>query len=111
MNSVRGYRENRLVRDNGMFSSVEFQIPVIFSNQEENILQLIPFLDFGKSWNNDSHNPDLKSLASIGLGFKLTITRHIHMEVYGGIPIRDIHTSDNDLQDEGFHFQLTGSFF
>ncbi len=41
INTVRGYRENQLVADNGILGSIEFRIPLTYNPQ---VLQVTPFL-------------------------------------------------------------------
>lgn len=110
MHTVRGYRENRLVRDNGMTASLELQVPILEDHGDESVLQGIIFLDFGKSWNSDTHTPDPKSLPGAGFGIKLAMIRHLQLQVYYGMALRSIHTSGHDLQDHGVHFELSGHF-
>ena len=45
LRTVRGYRENQIVRDNGFVSSVELRIPVYRSPLGRPVVQLIPFVD------------------------------------------------------------------
>lgn len=111
MNSVRGFRENRLVRDNGLAGSVEFHVPLFRSSSSENTFQLVPFTDFGWSWNAKGYTPQPRTLSSAGLGFIWTIADRITAQAYWGIPIRKIEKPGNDLQDNGFHFQITGQVF
>lgn len=47
--TVRGYRENELVRDNGYAVSAELRYPVW--SGEKTLLQIAPFMDFGTAWN------------------------------------------------------------
>jgi hemolysin activation/secretion protein len=46
-NTVRGYRENQLVRDTGVFASAELRVPIIRSERWGEVLQVAPFFDFG----------------------------------------------------------------
>lgn len=108
MNSVRGYRQNLFVRDNGIVTSLEFRMPLICNNLREDFFQLAPFVDFGRSWNTNNNTPEPKSISSIGLGLLWAITKKINLQVYGGLALRNVETIGKDLQDQGFHFQLIG---
>ncbi len=111
MNSVRGYRENQLVRDNGVVSSFELRLPVIRNRQRKVIVQFAPFADFGWSWNARGETPEPKSISSIGAGIRWRIRENIHFNIYAGYPLREIENLDHDLQDEGIHFQLNWQMF
>lgn len=106
-NSVRGYRENQLVRDNGWVSSLEFRYPLWRDETGFSALQLAAFADYGHAWNKDGDTPAPRSLSSAGLGLRWDPTLHLHAELYGAIPFRDIHQTDGDLQDDGIYFLLT----
>ncbi len=112
--SVRGYRENLMVRDNGLSSSLELRVPLfrlplldLSEGQEEGKVQLAPFFDWGYAWNTDRHTPSQKNLSSIGLGIRWDPTSKIHAQVYWGIPMRHVDNLDNDLQDSGIHFSVS----
>ena len=111
MNSVRGYRENQLVRDNGLSASLEFRVPVIRDRTGGAIVQFAPFIDFGRSWNTGNSTPDPKSISSAGAGIVWAVTQDINLQAYWGIPLRSIESSGNTLQDQGIHFQITGQLF
>ncbi|MGA1844976.1 MAG: ShlB/FhaC/HecB family hemolysin secretion/activation protein [bacterium] len=108
MNSVRGYRENRLVRDNGLASSVEVRIPIISNHRGEAPLQAATFLDYGRSWNTNTPTPEPTSLSSIGIGIRGLIAGRISLAVYWGIPLRDLPVTERDIQDDGIHVQIEG---
>ncbi len=111
MNSVRGYRENQLVRDNGVTTSLEFRIPVVHNRKQEEIVYLAPFGDMGWSWHTEADTPKPRYISSVGLGLRWKITPNIHFKIYGAKALRNMENADHDLQDEGFHFKLTGTLF
>jgi hemolysin activation/secretion protein len=51
--TVRGYRENELVRDNGIISSLEVRVPLWSDTPGRPMVELAPFFDWGNSWNTD----------------------------------------------------------
>jgi len=110
MESVRGYRENRLVRDNGIASSIELRVPVFRNKQGESIVQLCPFFDTGAAWSTGGDTTDPDSISSAGLGLRWAISSKINFQIYGGIPFR-VFKNSNDLQDKGVHFRLSGYAF
>lgn len=101
--TVRGYRQNQLVADNGVVGGVEVRIPLT-SNVET--LQLLPFFDIGTVWNNRDRNPDPQTLASLGLGLQWQPISGLLLRADYGLPL--IVTSDrgSSLQDNGFNFSL-----
>ena len=70
-NSIRGYRENELVRDQGFALSIEFRYPLLDSTTFPGSLTAIPFMDFGGSWDVSKSN-DIEYLHSVGLGLVWT---------------------------------------
>ncbi|MBF0457764.1 MAG: ShlB/FhaC/HecB family hemolysin secretion/activation protein [Nitrospirae bacterium] len=111
MDSVRGYRQNVLVRDNGIFSSLEFRVPVYGSGARPEIVQLVPFFDYGYSWNTKSETPDPRGIAGTGVGIRWAVTDKILFQIYGAHPFRNISVTDKDLQDKSIYFKLTTQVF
>lgn len=115
--TVRGYRENQLVRDNALVTSLEFRIPVfrlpipgISRGFEEGMVQVAPFADFGWAWNSDLPTPDPDTISSVGLGVRWDPSPRIHCEIYWGLPLRDFDNPDENLQDSGIHFLVSWHF-
>ncbi|HAR32710.1 MAG TPA: ShlB/FhaC/HecB family hemolysin secretion/activation protein [Desulfobacter sp.] len=115
--TVRGYRENQLVRDNALVTSLEFRIPVfrlpipgISRGFEEGMVQVAPFADFGWAWNTDLPTPDPDTISSVGLGVRWDPSPRIHCEIYWGLALRDFDNPDENLQDSGIHFLVSWHF-
>lgn len=111
--SVRGYRENTLVRDNGFIASLESRIPVIRNYFLADFLEFCQFADFGTAWNKDLPTPKPRSIGSVGLGlrwgatFKYPVLLRPQFEIYWGVPLKHVDTSGNwNLQDSGIHFRF-----
>lgn len=108
--SVRGYRENQLVRDYGFVTSLEYRIPVLRGLFRDSAgrptLQLAPFVDGGGAWNVDRDTPDPRTISSAGVGLRWDPHRRVHAELYWAAPLREIDNPGHDLQDEGIHFLL-----
>lgn len=116
--SVRGYRENQLVRDNGVIASIETRIPLIRDAAWADYLQLAPFFDFGHAWYSESSTPGPKNLSSVGVGLRWALTlltnplpTTANLEVYWGHALRHVDASNYNLQDDGIHFQFMISAF
>ncbi len=115
--SVRGYRENELVRDNAFIASLEARIPLVRNRTWADYLQLAPFADFGRGWNTDLPTPDPGSLSSVGVGLRGGVTvpgpwkLRPEFELYWAKALRNIDYPEYDLQDDGIHFRFTiGAF-
>jgi len=104
--SVRGYRENTLVRDNALLASVEVRVPVIRSTIGQDIVWLTPFVDYGRGWETKITTPEPKNLTSTGIGLIWDIMQGSRFEVYWGHRWNQIDTPNDNLQDHGVHFQL-----
>ncbi|NJL17529.1 MAG: tetratricopeptide repeat protein [Nitrospira sp.] len=68
--SVRGYRENTLIRDNGFIFSSESRFPLLRYASGEPLLQFAQFVDVGRAWQAKGDTPDPQTLASVGLGLR-----------------------------------------
>jgi len=116
--SVRGYRENTLVRDNALVTSLEARIPVIRNIPVADFVQLAPFFDYGRSWNSKlPTGSDIYGIYSVGIGLrwafslKWPIPMQSQFELYWGHKLKDVETSGGNLQDKGLHFQFViGAF-
>jgi hemolysin activation/secretion protein len=112
--TVRGYRENTLVRDNGVTGSLEARFPVWRRADQRPILELAAFVDAGHSWNRSREGIEEighKTLVSAGVGARWLLTNHIRAEVYWAEALKDVeYVGPRDLQDSGAHFQLSVVF-
>ena len=111
--SVRGYRENSLIRDNAFLASVESRFPLLRSADGEEILQLAQFIDFGRAWTAKGPTPDPQTLASVGAGLRWSILPkdRAHFEVYWGQQLNHFRTGEGNMQDHGVHLQLVAEVF
>ena len=104
--SVRGYRQDARLKDNGAFASVEARFPIPGLSGTGSELQIIPFLDAGTGWNNDREDPKDKSLVSAGLGLRYTFNDLIDARLDFGIPLVDIDSRDRTWQENGIYFSI-----
>ncbi|QSJ20648.1 ShlB/FhaC/HecB family hemolysin secretion/activation protein [Nostoc sp. UHCC 0702] len=103
VNTVRGYRQNQLVSDNGVLASVEIRVPV---TTDPNTLQFTPFFEIGTGWNNRDVNPDPNFIAGLGLGVQWKVSRSLDVRLDYGIPLVGVSNKGNSLQDNGLYFSL-----
>lgn len=111
MYSVRGYRKNQIVRDNGFATTLEFRIPLFEGIIGKNVLHFAPFFDYGRSWYTQYPTPTPYVLASAGIGFHLDPVKQVHVEFYWAQPFRKINYTGYDLQDSGLNFIVNYSPF
>jgi len=105
VNSVRGYRQDLLLTDNGAYLSAELRWP-LYQSQDLGLIQLTPFVDIGAGWNIGAANPDPHILASLGLGILWQVNEHINARLDYGVPLVDDKLDGNSLQENGLHLSL-----
>ncbi|MBZ8180946.1 two-partner secretion domain-containing protein [Oscillatoria salina] len=112
LGSVRGYRQDALLTDNGAFGSLEIWLPVGIIPENWGVLQLTPFLDMGAAWNSNSDvNIDNNFLVSTGIGLQLRLRNNLTLRLDYGIPLVDIDSRDRTWQENGLYFSVTSSPF
>jgi hemolysin activation/secretion protein len=105
--SVRGYRQDALLTDNGFFASAEVRLPIWRQRQSQSVLQVVPFVDVGTSWNNgDTPNPETSTLVSTGLGLRLQLGSQLNAQIDWGIPLVSIDSRKNTWQENGLYFSV-----
>ncbi|MFP6641444.1 MAG: ShlB/FhaC/HecB family hemolysin secretion/activation protein [Myxococcota bacterium] len=112
--SVRGYRENTLVRDNGFSGSVELRVPVYGRSDPGMRIEIVPFVDVGRAWDNPRRingqllSSSAKTLASVGLGTRVAFTRWGFGELFWGHRLQSVQNpGDSNLQDDGIQFRIS----
>lgn len=101
--TVRGYRQNQLVADNGILGSVEVRVPLTF---DPRVLQIAPFFEIGTAWNNREINPEPATIASLGLGLRWLISPDLSFRLDYGIPLISVSNRGNSLQENGLYFSV-----
>lgn len=116
--SVRGYRENTIVRDNAFIASLESRIPLIRNHPLADFIEFCQFVDYGNAWNTDLPTPKLRIIRSVGLGLRWADTIRYpflwkpQFELYWGYPLKRVYTPPKwNLQDSGIHFRFLISAF
>lgn len=104
--SIRGYRQDLLLADNGALISAELRLPILRIRQWQGILHLVPFVDVGTAWNNSGANPDPNTLTSVGLGLQLALGKVLQARLDWGIPLISVDSSEKTLQEQGLLFSI-----
>ena len=110
VDTVRGYRQNQRVADNGLVGSVEVRVPIINKPDGIGSIQLAPFFDIGTVWNHKGDIPSPSTLASIGLGLRWQRSPDFSASLDWGIPLTSISDQGNTLQDKGLSFSVRFGF-
>ena len=110
INTVRGYLENQLVRDNGVVANIELDFPVLADGARQWQLNLKPFIDYGRAWDKDAAASVIASaglatrLRWQGLTFDLSLAKRIHHS-------RTVISKGSNLQEKGIELQLSYAYF
>lgn len=114
MNTVRGYRQNELVRDEGYAVAVELRYPLFAEPEKDgHRFSLVPFFDLGGvSADRHALSPQSyqtsQTLMSTGLGFQWS-WQQLDAEFYWARALSSLDKGsrgDSDIQDSGIHFRL-----
>lgn len=103
-NQVRGYRQNLSLGDSGVIGSVGVEIP-LFTSRNWN-LRLVPFVDAGTIWNNDSEELENDTLVSTGLGLRYSLEEIVSAQLDLGFPLIDADAPSDFDTDQEFSFVL-----
>ena len=105
--SVRGYRQDQLQADNGLFGSLEVQLPIIRDRRSDSIVHVVPFLDWGHVWNAPgSEDVDPNTISSIGLGLRWRWGDRVTARLDYGIPLVTLESRDRTWQENGLLFSV-----
>lgn len=110
MDSVRGYRENQLVRDQGFNSSIEYRLPLFTGDSWTSRIQVAPFIDVGGAWEVDAKTPSPKIIAAAGIGLRWE-SDHYFAHLYWGESLVNADDPGGDVQDAGISFIVYANFF
>ncbi len=111
-NSIRGYRQDFLLADNGVLASAEFRYPVLRLQPSWGVVQVVPFVDLGNVWNSSAQaNPDPNFLASVGLGLRWQQSNRFSFRLDWGIPLIAVDSAQNTWQEKGLTFSLVYNLF
>lgn len=113
--SVRGFRENLAVRDQGVVGSVELRVPLPVVDPIEN-LELGVFTDagYGRYLDSAAGNQPV-SIVGVGLGLHADITRYVRTSIEWAFDAKAPSeksgvVAGNELQDDGLYFSLQVRF-
>lgn len=111
--SIRGFRQNARSGDNGFRIAAEDRIAIARNESGLPILQLAPFIDFGKVWNtggNPNFQAEQRFLAGVGVGMLWQPATGLTLRLDYGAPLLKLRDRGNDVQDYGFYFSVGYQF-
>ncbi|MBD2435503.1 ShlB/FhaC/HecB family hemolysin secretion/activation protein [Nostoc sp. FACHB-110] len=109
--SVRGYRQDTLLTDNGLLFSSEFRFPIFRASKIGGVLQLTPFIDVGQGWNTKSSDPATSTLVGTGFGLLWKQGNNFSARLDWGIPLISVDGNKGSLQENGLYFSMQYSLF
>lgn len=109
--SVRGYRQDALLTDNGFSAGAELRLPIARLSKINATLQITPFIDFGTGWNADDEETEFSTLIGAGFGLLLQTPERLSAKIDWGIPLINDDDEGISLQEDGIYFQLQYDFF
>jgi hemolysin activation/secretion protein len=108
--TVRGYRSNTILADNGWLASAELRLPILRIPSIKGVLQIAPFFDAGGGWNNGNFDdPKPGTLVSTGLGLIWRMGDTLLARLDWGIPLISPPDRGGSLQESGIHFSISTS--
>lgn len=110
--TIRGYRQDELLTDNGVYGSVEVRFPVLRLRDWQAALYLVPFFDVGTGWNVESStNPEEQTVVGTGIGLLYDMNDDLTARVDWGIPLVSIDREEQTWQESGVYFSIQYSPF
>lgn len=109
--TVRGYRQDALLTDNGLFASAEVRWPVWRVSEVQGLLQVVPFVDVGAGWNVESRTPDNNLLVGAGLGLLWRQGDTLTARLDWGIPLVSNNVRKRTWQESGVYFSIVFNTF
>jgi hemolysin activation/secretion protein len=111
--TVRGYRENQVVRDNGWAASAEYRHPLgrirlgeLSSAEGDGLISAAIFVDAGRARDHYNASETRKFIWSFGPGLRWDIADSVGMQLYKGFRQSKIVLPGDTPQDNGWHFRF-----
>jgi hemolysin activation/secretion protein len=111
--SVRGFRQNSRLGDNGLRFSIEDRLTLHKNAAGLPVLQVAPFFDLGTVWNrsgNPNQLPSQRFLAGAGVGVIVSPAKGLTMRADYGVPLVNLSDRGDNSQDNGAYFSIGYNF-
>ena len=118
LDTVRGYRKNAAVNDNGAFASLELPLRLDPTKVIPSLpaglrgpIEIAPFIDAGVSWSRRS-DTNRTVLAGAGAALRWQPNPNLSVGLTYAHPLRNLDRplGESDLTDEAFYFTITLSY-
>jgi hemolysin activation/secretion protein len=106
--TVRGYRQDGALGDNGFLGSLEVKIPIFEGSKGR--LGIAPFFDVGYVWDNAAGTHS-NLLASTGLSLRYDFSDRLSANLTWGIPLTGVSGERRSVQEQGVLFSLRWLLF
>lgn len=117
MDTIRGYPENTLVRDECFVASLELRAPVyrlplpgVSRGQEEGQIQLAAFADYGHAKNKGVFDLDPNEIYSAGVGVRWDPGAKIRTALYWGYPFKEVDVGDKGWLSPRVNFFIQAAY-
>ena len=104
--SVRGYRQNARLGENGLRLSVEDRITIIKNQEDSPLFQVAPFADLGVVWGDSTDDTEDNFLAGIGLGLIAEPISGLNLRLDYAPPLVNLDDTGDNIQEDGFYFRI-----
>jgi hemolysin activation/secretion protein len=105
--TVRGYRENGLIDENGMIASVEILYPIF--NKSFGSVLVGPFIDTGVTWGN-LLSPSSQIISSVGIKTELNFNEKLSARFNAAFPIVTLSAPEQAWLGNTLSFQINLKF-
>jgi hemolysin activation/secretion protein len=110
--TLRGYRQDVLLGDNGLNLSAELRMPILRIPEWEGLLQIVPFIDAAAVWTSSGGaNSSSNTLLGTGLGLRWRVGNSLDIRLDYGIPLISMPNTRNTAQENGLYFNLNFTGF
>ncbi|MEE3718165.1 ShlB/FhaC/HecB family hemolysin secretion/activation protein [Tumidithrix elongata RA019] len=110
--TLRGYRQDLLLGDNGVALTAELRIPVMRIPEIDGLLQIAPFIDTAMVWTSSGgENPAQNLLVGTGFGLRWQMGNRMTALFNYGIPLMSVPNTRNTWQENGIYFSLIYNLF
>jgi len=109
--TVRGYREQGFLGNNGLLASVEVGVPLL-STQRFGTVRVVPFLDAGVVWGSTgSLSPSSQTLFSTGVGLEYNLSDQLSARLDAALPLITFSEPESEWRGNTFSFQINYELF
>ena len=110
--TLRGYRQDVLLGDNGLNLSAELRVPILRVPEWEGLLQFVPFIDAAAVWTSSgTTNSSSNTLLGTGLGLRWRVGNSLDVRLDYGFPLISVPNTRNTAQENGLYFNLNFTGF